>query len=76
MYHRSSLWGQIDYWTSTIRIYSNRTDSDILHTICHEMIHGISYALNLKIDDEDTVDLLAIALSDTLTRNGWLKDEL
>lgn len=77
IYKRESLWGQIDYWTRTIRVYANdRTPEDIFETILHEVIHGIESELNLKsfIGDDGHSDLkvLAIALSDVLNRNGWV----
>lgn len=76
-FKRESLWGQIDYWESTIRIYDNqRTAFDIWHTIFHEMLHGIAKAYNLKIlegeENHEALDTLAGALLDTLQRNGWL----
>ena len=82
---RSSLWGQIDYWTRTIRIYTkNRTKEDIWVTLLHEILHGISDQLNLNLeekgnDDDATspettlVNLLSSGLFDTLTRNRLLK---
>lgn len=75
--HQRSLWGQIDYWDRSIRIYDRgRQDSDLLHTILHEVIHGITEELNLGIrDDEDQIDLLALGLADVLDRNGWLREE-
>lgn len=78
MRKRVSLWGQIDYWTRTIRIYDNRVSTeDIWHTILHEVLHAIVQELHLKklTDDEDTLDLLALALTDVLVRNNWLKRE-
>ena len=75
LYKRKSLWGQIDYWTRTIRVYDNgKPDGDVWETVLHEVVHGIVTDLNLddvKLD-EDTVGLLALALTDTLVRNGWL----
>jgi len=73
----TSLWGQIDYWTRTIRIYDNgRSCEDIWHSIMHETLHGITNALNMDVlegkDCEDDVDLLALALVDVFFRNGWL----
>jgi hypothetical protein len=76
VFRRESLWGQIDYWTRTIRIYDNgRTVEDVLETIMHEVIHGILGELRLKDwnNNEDNVSLLGIGLADVLTRNGWLK---
>ncbi len=85
---RECLWGQIDYWTRTIRILKkNRTIKDIHHTVFHEMIHAISqqYKLNLEnketpldkgeISDDESpfIDVFSLILFDTLTRNGWIK---
>ena len=75
---REALWGQIDYWTRGIRVYEkDRTSQDVLHTLIHEILHGIVSALHIddeKVDDETTIDVLALALADVLTRNGWLKE--
>jgi hypothetical protein len=76
---RESLWGQIDFWTRTIKIYDGgRSDPDIWETILHEVLHGIAEALKLKAlgDDKnhDELDVLALALTDVLFRNGWLVD--
>ena len=84
---RQSIWGQIDYWTRTIRVYKkDRTEHDIWHTIFHEIMHGISqqYQLNLEEkqislnkdgdDNESTfIDVFSLLLFDTLTRNNFLK---
>ena len=75
-YHRQSKWGEIDFWTRSIRVYKgDRPFEDIWGTIFHEIFHGISEALHLKnVDDEnDTVDLLGMAFADLLIRNDWLK---
>lgn len=75
IYKRESLWGQIDYWTRTIRVYDNdRQEQDIWKTIFHEILHGITSDLKMKDlhDDEDAIDMLAKSLADTLIRNGWL----
>ena len=74
IYKRESLWGQIDYWTRTIRIYDNdRPGEDVWHAIFHEIIHGIQVALNIKSlkDAEDDIDVLSLALADVIFRNGW-----
>lgn len=77
IYHRQSLWGQIDHWTHSIRVYdSGDNGQEILDTILHEVLHGIVWALKMddsKVDDETTVSLLAMALADVMTRNGWLR---
>jgi len=83
IHKRESAWGQIDYWTRSIRIYDNgHQDADIWQTIFHEVLHGI--ACHLKIEalgkgdaidprKHDDLDLLALALVDTLFRNGWMQ---
>ena len=82
IFKRKSLWGQIDYWTRTIRIYDNgRKLQDIWQSIMHEILHGISEQMRIKsIKDGDTVDqvekdidLLATGLTDTFFRNGGIK---
>lgn len=76
MYKRESLWGQIDFWTRTIRIYdNNRTASDIFETLLHEIIEGLQSDLGIKSlrDHHDDLALLAVGLTDTLLRNGLVK---
>jgi len=72
IFKRESLWGQIDFWTRTIRIYdTDRADADILQTIWHELLHGI--CAKLKLDnlnkDEHSIDLLATAINTILMDN-------
>jgi predicted ArsR family transcriptional regulator len=78
IFKRESFWGQIDFWTKTIRVYSQTTGEDVLQTILHEIIHAIVAELKLHIlekeDAHDTVDMLALGLADVFTRNGWLRD--
>ena len=78
IYKRASLWGQVDYWTRTIRIYDNgRPIEDIWQTIFHEVIHCIANELKLKAmskdDNHDELDVMALALTDVLFRNGWME---
>jgi len=78
IYKRESLWGQIDYWTRSIRVYANgRADEDVWETIWHEILHGIVEALKIKSlqsdDSHDDLDLLALAITDVLFRNSWIK---
>jgi hypothetical protein len=77
-YGRESLWGQIDYWDRSIRVYDKgRAEEDIFHTILHEVLHGIAETLNLEINEperHDEIELIALALSDVFVRNGWLVD--
>ena len=75
---RESFWGQIDFWTRTIRIYrQDRPVEDIWQTLFHEIIHGLVERLHMKAlqdnKDDDEVDLLAMGLTDVLIRNEWLK---
>lgn len=77
IHRRESLWGQIEYWTHSIRVYDNRIGDDaVWEALIHEILHGISANLHLKIlqgdDAHDDLDVLALALYDVFTRNGWL----
>ena len=77
IYKRQTCWGQIDYWTRTIRIYDNgRPIEDIWQTILHEVLHGIGELLHIDTlmndqNKEETIGLLALALADVATRNKW-----
>lgn len=81
IYHRESLWGQIDFWTRSIRIYNNGLQAnDVWQSVLHEVLHGITDALKMQClgsdDNHDELDILALALTDVLIRNNWLKEEL
>ncbi len=71
-----SLWGQVDHWTHSIRIYAPAGFEivEILDSILHEIIHVVANELKIDAlkDNEEAVGLLAMALADTLTRNGWI----
>lgn len=78
IHKRESLFGQIDYWTDTIRIYDNgRPIEDIWHSIFHELLEGFACELHLKElskpENHDELDILALAMADTLFRNDWMK---
>ena len=78
VYHRSSLWGQIDFWTRSIRVFSDGVgETDIWQIIMHEVLHGIANLLHLDVlleeQHHDDLDVLALALVDVLTRNGWME---
>jgi hypothetical protein len=73
----NSYWGQIDFWTRTIRIYDNgRQDADLWKTIIHEVLHGIAQAYNISQlcgeRNHSALDTLASAIADTFMRNNWL----
>ena len=75
---RQSLWGQIDYWTHTIRIYDNgRSIDGVFESLVHEVLHALDNELHLKIDDKsdhhEILTRLAGGLADTLVRNGRVK---
>ncbi len=75
-----SMWGQIDYWKRSIRVYDNgRSAADIWHTIIHETLHGIAMGLHLSAmgnkDNHEELDLLALALTDVVFRNDWLRTD-
>lgn len=78
IFKRDSIWGQIDYWTRTIRIYKNNTPyKDIWHTIIHEAIHGIVSQLKLNFEkdsNERITDTLATGINSFLFDNNILKD--
>lgn len=71
IFKRESLWGQVDYWTRTIRVYKTQEtpNEEILNTIIHEVLHIL--ISGMKIDDiisdkkneEKIVHLLATGLN-------------
>jgi hypothetical protein len=80
---RTVVAGSIDYWTNSIKIHDDGQPlEDIWQTLWHEIIHGIVKLLHISSlqDAEDNVihddiDILALALSDLLFRNEWIKDK-
>lgn len=79
IYRREALFGQMDPWTRTIRIYvKDRKETDIIQTLIHEILHGIEDVLKLKCfkddrgNESEELDLLASGLMDTLLRNHLL----
>ena len=75
IHKRSALWGQVDFWTRSIRIYDDggrRPVEDIWHTILHEVIHAICSALKIEDEDEEDTDLLALGLLNVLSTNKWM----
>ena len=80
IFKRKSLWGQIDFWTRTIRIYDNgRQASDVWQTIWHEVLHGLCEKLDVDSEkgklseNEKAVDLLATGINSVLIDNGWVE---
>ena len=71
------LWGEHDPWTRTIRLYDkDKPIEDIWQVLIHEILHGISDMLHLKMDttteDHDKLDIIALAMVDVLVRNKWM----
>lgn len=80
IFKRESLWGQVDFWTRTIRIYRNdRQASDVWQTLWHEILHAVCTKLALEVesgklsDDEKAIDLLATGINSVLLDNGWFR---
>ena len=81
IFQRQSLWGQVDFWTRTIRIYANnRQESDVWQTVWHEVIHAICEKLDIDADggklgsNEKAIDLLATGINSVLLDNGWMSN--
>jgi hypothetical protein len=76
---RKSLFGCCDYWKREIRIYNAKKIEDIWETLWHEILHAIADLLKLEIlnvendKKHDELDILALALNDTLIRNNLIK---
>jgi len=75
---RKSLWGQLDHWAHSIRVYAPPafSNGEVWDTIFHEILHALAAELKLDIEEnEDDVALLALGLADVLLRNEWLRKE-
>ena len=74
---REVLMGQIDYWTRTIRVHDDGRDiKDVWQILFHEILHGIAESLDLALGKEKhhaELDILSLAVCDTLIRNGLVK---
>jgi hypothetical protein len=68
---RRSLWGQIDYWDSIVRIYrGNFGDAGIWSTIWHELVHAILGQISSELNsNEEFVDLISIGINSILEHN-------
>lgn len=77
---KSSLFGQTDGWDRTIRIYyKDRPLEDVFITLLHEILHIIDDELEMDLfhsmgaAEEKSINILALALYNIFSRNGWLK---
>jgi len=70
------LEGYVDPYTAEIRLATHGRDSTrILQTLLHEVMHAVSYELQLAMNDADAevhadIDRLAVALAAVLVTNG------
>jgi len=73
VHQREAYWGQIDYWTSTIRVYvKDRTKEDIWQTIWHEVMHGICEKFKMdKALNEDQIDMIATGINNVMLDNKF-----
>ena len=79
---RRSLWGQIDYWKRSIRIYDNTSLANVWDSLIHEILHGLICDLRItgrvdyndqnSTENEHVIGMLALGLRDVLFRNKWL----
>ena len=76
IHHRESLWGHVDYWTRSIRIYRNKLEENsVFYHLWHELVHALSEMLRIDTskgrltDDEKAVDLMALGISSILMEN-------
>ncbi|MCC6454189.1 MAG: hypothetical protein IT328_04550 [Caldilineaceae bacterium] len=81
IHRRQSLWGQIDYWTRTIRVYkAERDHADVMQTVWHEVVHGICDKFHIDVSEGDLgsqekpLDLLATAINLVLQDNPGLRN--
>jgi predicted metal-dependent peptidase len=76
IHNRESLFGQVDFWTKTIRIFINgREIGDIKQTLIHEVLHAIKNELKINFKDdkeEDIIDRMATGMADFLRQNPSL----
>jgi hypothetical protein len=86
IFKRDGMLGQVDYLTHSIRIYDNgSSDEEVFSTLLHEILHIIISDLKVKslgggyenkqsVNQHEDLDLIALALTDTLYRNNLLKN--
>lgn len=79
VFRRESLQGQVDFWTSSIRVCESRSLVAQWKTVIHEILHAIGECADIAMlknkDNHDQLDALANILVDTLIRNKFLEIE-
>jgi len=80
IFKRNSCWGQIDFWTRSIRIYKGKLSvDDLWETLWHEILHGICEALHMKEfndnkpENDQKIDLISLGIYDVLRQNNWFE---
>ena len=80
---RTSCWGQVDYWTRTIRVYTGSGNAqEVWNTIWHETLHCIAEKLAIEekggklCEDEPAINLLATGINSVLNDNKWMRKSL
>jgi hypothetical protein len=75
----TSLWGQIDYQHTEIRVYKDdRPIEHIWITLMHEICHGIMSNLGIGSEPKDTecsIQAWSTVIMDTLIRNNLITIE-
>jgi hypothetical protein len=76
---RENLFGQVDVWTCTIRLYKQRPYRDLRKTWMHEVIGHLVLEDHLNSDrvqpTDHEIDVMVDVMYDTLERNGLLADD-
>lgn len=70
------LYGQINYMSSSIRIFDNGQigEAEVMSTIFEEVLHGIQEDLRITISHND-LSRVSKALADLFIRNRWIKEK-
>ena len=82
LWEKEKCWGVIEYKKQTIKIWRNEDFSleDYWNIIIHEVIHGISTALDLELESTDEgekrLNRLAQGLTKVLLSNNWINPNL
>lgn len=75
---RNSLWGQIDYWAHSIRIFRDKDTpvERVFQCLLHEILHVIGEDSHMSMLQDDAnhlaLDNLATHLMDIFVRNSWV----